>query len=122
MLILSCGKVNTIIQCPIRKVSLLVSAEIHCPGTFTHIVKNAFSERPIYTDKGIKLANPKFNVDKVDGIYLIHGSFIASSQQKINPWQETIHYFLFKKSEYGVTRGIWYTKYCRGQYRGKRIS
>jgi hypothetical protein len=88
---------------------------------FTHIVKEAL-EHPIYTDKGIKLANAKFNVEKTDNIYLIHGSFLASGQDRDKLWQEKIHYFLFKKSEYGLTQGIWYTKYCKGLYRGSRVS
>jgi len=109
---------------PIKKGISKSYCEMHCPGTFTHVVNEAL-EHPIYTDKGIKLANATFNVDKVDNLYLIHGSFLVSGKnrdKRDKPWQETIHYFLFKKSEYGLTQGIWYTNSCKGLYRGSRIS
>lgn len=54
-------------------------------------------------------------------MYLIHGSFSSSGKQKNKPWEETIHYFLFKKSEYGLTQGVWYTNNCKGQYKGVRL-
>lgn len=96
--------------------------ESHCPGTFTHVVNEAL-KHPVYTDKGIKLSQARFAVDKIDGLYLIHGSFLASGALNNNKhWKERIHYFLFKKNEYGITKGIWYTDYCKGFYRGERIS
>ena len=105
---------------PIKKEISQRFCEAHSPGVFTHRVKEALNH-PIFTNKGIKLANAKYTVDKVDGIYLIHGSFLASGKQKNKPWQETIHYFLFKKNEYGLTQGVWYTHSCKGLYRGTLV-
>lgn len=105
---------------PIKKGVDKRYCEAHTPGIFTHKVKEAL-HHPIYTDKEIKLANAKYTVDKVDGIYLIQGSFVAGGKQDNKPWQETIHYFLFKKSEYGFTQGVWYTDNCKGLYRGTLV-
>ncbi|WP_419418504.1 hypothetical protein ACNVED_08025 [Legionella sp. D16C41] len=106
---------------PIKKGVSQQYCNNHNPGTFIHVVKEALTH-PIYTDKKIKLSQARFIVDKVKDIYLIHGSFLASGKQNNKTWQETIYYFLFKKSEYGITQGVWYTKYCKGLYRGVQIN
>lgn len=105
---------------PINKVVSKQYCEAHSPGTFTHVVKEALNH-PIYTDKGIKLSKAQFMVDKVDNIYLIHGSFLVSGQGKKGTWNEKLHYFLFKKTEYGTTQGVWYTSDCKGLYRGQLV-
>ena len=91
--------------------------EEHSPGSFIHIVKEA-STNSFVTDKGIKLDSVFFNVDKIDGIYLIHGSIVARGNSKGIQWQELIHYYLYKLSEAGITKGVWYSKNCKGLYRG----
>lgn len=106
---------------PIKKEITPHYCDSHSPGTFTHRVNDALAH-PLYTDKKIKLAHAQFKVDKVDGIYLIHGSFLASGKYNKQSWQETIHYFLFKRSPSGVTQGIWYTPYCKGLYRGRPVN
>lgn len=92
----------------------------HTPGTFIHTIKSAFAH-PLITDKGIKLSDPVFNVDKIDGIYLIHGSFLATGESKDIPWQDHIDYFFYKFTEAGITKGVWYTNECKGLYKGIAI-
>ncbi|WP_131782398.1 hypothetical protein [Legionella gresilensis] len=90
--------------------------EEHTLGTFIHVVKDALVH-PIITNKGIKLDHASFNMDKIDGVYLIHGSFLATGMQ----WQDRIYYYLYKYSEAGITKGIWYSKDCKGLYKGIAI-
>ncbi|AWN73595.1 hypothetical protein LEAN103870_18650 [Legionella anisa] len=89
----------------------------HNPGTFIHTIKDGI-DKPLITNKGIKLKQISFESNKVDRIYLIHGSLIASGTTAKNSWQDQIHYFLYKYSEAGITKGIWYSKQCKGLYKG----
>ncbi|HHT0593194.1 TPA: hypothetical protein ACTXXA_002697 [Legionella anisa] len=89
----------------------------HNPGTFIHTIKDGI-DKPLITNKGIKLKQVSFKSDKVDRIYLIHGSLIASGRTAKNSWHDQIHYFLYKYSEAGITKGIWYSKQCKGLYKG----
>lgn len=89
----------------------------HTPGTFIHTVKDALIH-PIITDKGIKLDHASFHIDKVEGVYLIHGLFLATGKSKGVQWKEYIYYYLYKFSEMGITKGIWYTNNCKGLYKG----
>jgi hypothetical protein len=89
----------------------------HNPGTFIHTIHDGI-DKPIITDKGINLKQISFKSDKVDSIYLIHGSLIASAKKAKNSWHDRIDYFLYKHSEAGITKGIWYSTQCKGLYKG----
>ncbi len=89
----------------------------HSPGTFIHTIKDGIA-RPIITNKGINLKQISFNMDKVDGIYLINGSLIASGKTAKTAWHDRIDYFLYKYSEAGITQGVWYSDQCKGFYKG----
>ncbi|MEQ1790619.1 MAG: hypothetical protein ABL857_09275 [Rickettsiales bacterium] len=89
----------------------------HTPGIFIHVVKDALAH-PIITDKGIKLDHASFNMDKVDRIYLIHGDLLATGKSEGVQWQDHIYYYLYKFTEAGVTKGIWYSNECKGLYKG----
>ncbi|WP_454785276.1 hypothetical protein [Legionella sp. WA2024007413] len=93
----------------------------HCPGTFIHTIKDGIVH-PIVTDKGIKLKQISFNIDKVDGIYLLHGSLIASRTTATTSWHDRIDYFLYKRSESGITQGVWYSDQCKGFYKGLALN
>ena len=92
----------------------------HTPGTFIHTVKSALTQ-PIMTDKGIKLDHATFNSEKLGRVYLLHGKLIASGKTGKLVWRDRIHYMLYKVSEAGETKGIWYSKECKGLYRGVAI-
>ncbi len=102
---------------PIKKGITKKYCEAHSPGSFIHIVKNA-PINSFMTDRKIKLTSVSFNVDKIDDIYLIHGSMIAKGKSNGIPWQDLIHYYLYKWSEAGITKGVWYTNECKGLYKG----
>src|SRR5258706_13226886 len=78
----------------------------HTPGTFIHVVKDVLAH-PIITDKNVKFSHSTFNIDKVGGIYLMHGDILATGNLKGVPWHEHIHYYIYKFSEAGITRGVW---------------
>jgi hypothetical protein len=94
--------------------------ENHTPGTFVHVVKDALLH-PIITDKGIKLDHASFNIDNVDGVYLIRGDLLATGKSTGVQWQDHIYYYLYKFTEAGITKGIWYTNDCKGLYKGFAI-
>lgn len=92
----------------------------HTPGTFIHTVKSALTNS-IITDKNIKLFHPSFKVEKVDNVYLIYGHYHAQGKSSKIIWEDLIHYYLYKFSEAGITKGIWYTNECKGLYEGIAI-
>ena len=102
---------------PLKKTISPIYCETRTPGSFIHTVKNALTHS-IITDHNIKLDRATFHENKINSVYLIHGDLWASK----NSWQEHIYYFLYKFSENGITRGIWYTDDCQGLYRGLAIS
>ncbi|MEO8400350.1 MAG: hypothetical protein ABI597_00965 [Gammaproteobacteria bacterium] len=102
---------------PIKKEVTQDYCNAHTPGTFIHTIKDTFA----LTNKGIKLDHTNFNIDKVDNIYLIHGDFVASGQLGNKPWHDHIFYNLYKLSEAGTTKGVWYTSECKGLYKGIAI-
>jgi hypothetical protein len=93
----------------------------HTPGTFIHNVKEAL-EHSTLTDRGIKLDQATFNMDKVGKTYLIHGEITANGKTQKAEWHDRIHYFFYKYREAGTTRGVWYTNECKGLYKGIVIS
>lgn len=89
----------------------------HSPGSFIHTVKGGLAH-PLITNKGIKLDHPQFHLKKENGIYLIHGSFVATGKTNNQVWKDHIHYYLYKLTDLGVTRGVWSTNKCKGLYKG----
>jgi hypothetical protein len=102
---------------PIKKGITLAYCKEHTIGNFIHTIKDS----NIKTDKNILLTDSHFNIDKVNNIYLIHGDFLATSKANKSAWQDRIYYFLYKFSENGITKGIWYTDKCKGLYKGIAI-
>lgn len=102
---------------PLKKNISLAYCQAHTPGSFIHTINQALTQ-PIITDRNIKLTRATFHEDKMNDMYLIHGDLFASQKT----WQEHIYYFLYKFSEAGITRGIWFTNDCRGLYHGMIIS
>lgn len=90
----------------------------HSPGIFIHTVNDALT-RPIITNKGVKLDHAQFHQKKENGVYLIQGSFLATGKNNNRQWSDTIHYYLYKLSDLGVTRGVWSSNECKGLYIGK---
>ncbi|RDI48688.1 hypothetical protein [Aquicella lusitana] len=90
----------------------------HLPGTFIHTVSRALAH-PMKTDRGIKLSNASFHLRKQQGIYFIDGDFWASKATVGKKWQDHIYYRLYKLTEYGETRGVWFSRECKGLYVGK---
>jgi hypothetical protein len=90
----------------------------HSPGIFIHTVNNALAH-PIITENGIKLNQAKFHIKKENGVFLIQGSFQATGQTNNQKWEDTIHYYLYKLTDLGITRGVWSSKQCKGLYVGK---
>lgn len=91
--------------------------EEHSMGTCIHTIKDEFD----MTTTGVKLDHSNFNIDKVNGVYLIYGDFLATKKSKNINWQDHIYYYAYKFSEAGVTRGIWYSNACKGLYEGIAI-
>lgn len=102
---------------PIKKGITHEYCQAHTPGTFIHSIKHGFA----VTDKGIRVTDSTFNMDKVDGVYLIYGEFVANGTWKNKPWRDEIHYYVYKFTEAGITKGIWYSKECKGLYKGIAI-
>ena len=100
---------------PLKKGIPISYCHHHSPGIFIHTVKDVLTH-PIVTNKGITLTKSTFNIDHVGKVYLMHGEITAIGKQ--NKWHDHIHYFLYKDTEDGVTKGIWYTNKCKGQYTG----
>lgn len=90
----------------------------HSPGVFIHTVNSALNH-PIITKSGVKLDHAEFHQRKENGVYLIQGSFLATGQINNRRWKDTIHYYLYKLSDLGTTRGVWSSNECKGLYVGK---
>lgn len=99
---------------PNKKNISMEYCKAHTPGTFIHTVKDTVA----YTNKGIKLDNPTFHMQKKQGIYLIHGDIWASGKTKNVPWHDHIYYYAYKLSEAGITQGVWSSNECKGRYIG----
>lgn len=93
----------------------------HTPGGFVHVVNQALTQ-PITTDNGIILDQAKFAIKKLNGVYLINGSFRSRGRMNNQKWEERIHYYLYKLTEFGLTQGVWSSKACKGLYRGKVVN
>lgn len=93
----------------------------HTPGSFVHTVKSALT-KPIMTDNGIMLDQTTFNVEKIGRLHLMYGRVVASGKIDNLAWHERINYVLYKSSEAGETKGIWYSANCKGLYRGVALS
>ncbi len=93
----------------------------HVPGAFIHVVNQVLTQ-PIITDKGIILDQAEFAIKKVNGVYLINGSFRSRGKMNNQQWEEHIQYYLYKLTEYGMTQGVWSSKDCKGLYVGKVVS
>jgi hypothetical protein len=92
----------------------------HSPGVFIHTVNSALTH-PIITKTGVKLDHAEFYQKKANGLYFIKGSFLATGQMNNRKWKDTIHYYLYKLSDLGVTRGVWSSNECKGLYIGKVV-
>lgn len=103
---------------PINKETSSAYCKAHSPGSFIHTVRDKF----FVTDKGIKLDHPIFNIDKVESVYLIHGSLIATGKTANKWWHDHLYYFAYKYTEAGDTKGVWYSSKCKGLYKGTAIS
>jgi hypothetical protein len=93
----------------------------HSPGVFIHTVNNALTH-PIITKNDVKLDQATFQQKKENGIYIIQGSFRATGHTNNHKWEDTIHYYLYKLTDLGITRGVWSSNRCKGYYIGKVIS
>lgn len=93
----------------------------HTPGTFVGAVKEQLKFGAI-TDRGIKLDHFTFNSKKIAGISFIEGSLRARGETQKTKWEDHLHYYVYKLSEYGLTRGVWQSKECKGFFVGKAIS
>lgn len=71
------------------------------------------------TDKNIELSNFTFHQTKISNdSYHLTGTALESHLDTNHPWQDTITYDLFKKSEQGKTTGTWTNSQCKGTYVG----
>ncbi len=91
---------------------------IHNPGTFIGSVNKQLLNGAI-TSKKIKLKHFTFHQQIVKGIYLMHGSVIASSLKKDSHWTDHIHYYIYKLTPHGRTQGIWTSGDCKGLFIGE---
>ena len=94
---------------------------IHVLGTFIGDVNKQLHFGAI-TNHGIKLDKFTFNSRTNNGIYLMVGTLRARGQFKNIPWEDHIHYYVYKLSEYGLTKGIWSSGDCKGYLIGKVVN
>lgn len=89
----------------------------HTPGRFIHTVNGALTY-PIITNRGIILDQATFHVRAIDDFYFMQGELRARGISRGKVWEDRIHYYLFKRGQRGVTKGMWSTNECKGLYRG----
>lgn len=100
---------------PINKLTSLDYCTEHTPGSFIHTIQ----DKSVVTDKDIKLDQPTFHIDKVGKVFLIYGDITATGETNDKQqWHDRLHYYAYKFTEAGVTKGIWYSDKCKGLYRG----
>ncbi len=93
----------------------------HTPGTFVHSVKNML-DQGVETDKKIKLDQGTFQEKKNLGLYFVTGELRSRGKTGNAEWEDHIHYYFYKLTEYGVTQGVWSTGKCKGLYTGVLIT
>ncbi|MDX1836995.1 hypothetical protein DIZ81_04825 [Legionella taurinensis] len=89
----------------------------HTPGRFVHTVKGALTY-PIITNRGIILDQATFHVRAINDFYFMQGELRARGMSRGKVWEDRIHYYLFKRGQRGVTKGMWSTNECKGRYQG----
>lgn len=93
----------------------------HTPGIFVGTVNEQLKFGAI-TDRRITLDQFTFKSKKIAGISFIEGSLRARGKTQKTKWEDHLHYYVYKLSEYGLTRGVWQSKECKGFFVGKVIS
>lgn len=91
------------------------------PGTFIGAV-NKQLQYGVITNRNIKLDKFSFDSKLSDGIYFLTGNFRARGQFKNIPWEDHVHYYAYKLSEYGLTKGVWSSGDCKGYFIGQVVS
>ena len=93
----------------------------HEPGTFKGVVKEQLLHGAM-TNHHIMLDHFTFEEQIKYGMYFMQGTVIAHGKTESGKnWQDLIHYYVYKLTKNGVTRGVWSSQTCKGLYIGKVI-
>lgn len=95
--------------------------QAHTPGTFVGKVNEQLQFGAV-TNRGIKLDQFTFHNKKIAGISFMEGSLRARGHTQKTNWEDHLRYYVYKLSEYGLTRGVWQSKECKGFFVGRFIS
>lgn len=90
------------------------------PGTFIGNVDHEL-KWGVMTNRHIFLNHFTFHVKIKNGIYFIRGHLIAEHKTHQHFWRSTIHYIVYKLTMNGVTRGVWFSRDCKGFYVGRTV-
>ena len=92
----------------------------HEPGTFIGVVQEQLLHGAI-TDRHIKLNHFTFQERVKDGLYFMQGTVLAMGHSREHKWHDTIHYYVYKLTENGITQGVWSSEKCKGLYVGEIV-